>query len=89
MSIDLDMFLFNIIAIIIVNLFVNIHALVHCPGSSLIESQEEFKGKYDTASIVAYGKVLNVSDNIAKFQVNCLLNGSLSIWDLDLIQSGQ
>lgn len=77
----------TIIALFICILAVNIHATEKCPGVSS-DSYEDFKGKYDLASIVAYGKVSSVENDIAKLTVKCTLKGSLSVSTLELTQRG-
>jgi len=64
---------------------VSIHALERCPGPSN-ESQEEFKWKYDSAPIVAYGTVSDVKDKIATLKVTCTLKGQLSVSSVELQQ---
>ena len=57
-----------------------------CPGPGLTDLQESFKQKFDEASIVAYGTVSSVTNNVAKFQINCLLKGLVPLPELELTQ---
>ncbi|UJR15992.1 hypothetical protein I4U23_002911 [Adineta vaga] len=64
---------------------VSIHAAEKCPGSS-VDSQEDFKWKYDAAPIVVYGTASEVRNNLVSFTIKCLLKGSLTAAKLELPQ---
>lgn len=66
----------------------SIQGAEQCPGASPMDSQEDFKWKYDAASIVAYGTVMEVKNNVAKFQVSCVLKGAMPQLTIDLPQLG-
>jgi hypothetical protein len=81
------MFIPTIIALLFCISTVSINALEHCSGASA-ESQDEFKWKYDTAPIVAYGLVSDLKNNLATFQVSCILKGQLPVSTVELSQIG-
>lgn len=60
------------------------HAAVTCPGATSKMSDEDFKWKYEAASIVAYGSVLEVTNNVAKFMVFCNLKSHLPLPEVNL-----
>jgi hypothetical protein len=64
---------------------VNINGLERCPGVSN-DSQDDFKWKYDSAPIVAYGTVTDVKNNIATLKISCTLKGSLVVSTVELTQ---
>jgi len=64
---------------------VNINGLERCPGASS-DSQEDFKLKYDTAPIVAYGTVSDVKNNIATLKISCALKGQLTVSTVEVTQ---
>ena len=77
---------FSIITVIVCLSVFQLHAAEKCPGPALSESQEDFKWKFDAAPIVAYGTVASVTNNVAKFQITCLLKGQVPLAELDVPQ---
>jgi len=67
---------------------ISINALETCPGPA-IDSQEDFKVKYDAAPIVIYGNVINVKDTAVTLTVTCTLKGSLSVTKIEASQLTQ
>ena len=85
----LEIMIASFLAVVLCVSAVSINAAERCPGASLAESQEDFKWKYDSVPIVAYGSVMAVQNNVAKFQIRCVLKGQLSLPSLDLPQLGE
>lgn len=83
---DSRMKFFSTIAVIVCLSIFQLHAAEKCPGPALSESQDDFKWKFDAAPIVAYGTADSVTNNVAKFQIRCLLKGQVPVTELDLPQ---
>jgi hypothetical protein len=64
---------------------VSINGLERCPGASN-ESQEDFKWKYDTAPIVAYGTVSDVKNTLVSFKISCVLKGQIIVPTVEVTQ---
>ena len=78
----------SFLAVVLCVSAVSVNAADRCPGASLADSQEDFKFKYDAAPVVAYGAVSAVRNNVATFQIRCVIKGQLSLPSLDLPQLG-
>ncbi|CAF0957826.1 unnamed protein product [Adineta steineri] len=64
---------------------VTINAAETCQGPA-IDSQEDFKWKYDEAPIVIYANVVSVKDALVTITVNCTLKGSLDTARIEVSQ---
>ena len=72
-----SMFSLPILAFIVCGVLQSAHALEQCPGAA-DDSHEDFAWKYNASSIVAFGTVSQVTDNVVTFQVSCTLKGQLT-----------
>jgi len=79
------MFFSTTIALFFCIFSVSINGLERCPGASN-ESQDDFKWKYDSAPIVAYGTVSDVKNNIATLKISCVIKGQLPVSTVELTQ---
>ena len=71
------MFSRPLLAFIVCCVLQRANALEQCQGAA-DDSHEDFAWKYNASSIVAYGTVSQVTDNVVTFQVSCTLKGQLT-----------